>query len=197
MDKVYIIGRDAVPSLIRLGEAEKLSLTLVALPGVSAEHQLEIDIDGPGCELELSGVYICNAEEDLKLHVMVRHNAGGSLSRQVFKGIVGGRSKAVFDGLIYVAQDAQKTKAFQENHTILLDKTARVESLPQLEIYADDVECSHGCTSGFLNAEEQFYMRSRGIPEDQARYLQKIAFLAPVVSRLPEALAQEIYDSIS
>lgn len=197
MDKVYIIGRDAVPSLIRLGEGEKLNLSLVALPGVSEEIQLEIDIDGPGCEVDLSGVYICNAEEDLRLHVLVRHNSGGSLSRQVFKGIVGGRAKALFDGLIYVAKDSQRTKAYQENHTILLDKSASVEALPQLEIYADDVECSHGCTSGFLSAEEQFYMRSRGIPEEEARYLQKIAFLAPVVSRLPEALAQEIYDSIS
>lgn len=197
MDKVYIIGRDAVPSLIRLGEGEKLNLSLVALPGVSEEIQLEIDIDGPGCEVDLSGVYICNAEEDLRLHVLVRHNSGGSLSRQVFKGIVGGRARALFDGLIYVAKDSQRTKAYQENHTILLDKSAIVEALPQLEIYADDVECSHGCTSGFLSAEEQFYMRSRGIPEEEARYLQKIAFLAPVVSRLPEALAQEIYDSIS
>lgn len=197
MDKVYIIGRDAVPSLIRLGEGEKLNLSLVALPGVSEEIQLEIDIDGPGCEVDLSGVYICNAEEDLRLHVLVRHNSGGSLSRQVFKGIVGGRARALFDGLIYVAKDSQRTKAYQENHTILLDKSASVEALPQLEIYADDVECSHGCTSGFLSAEEQFYMRSRGIPEEEARYLQKIAFLAPVVSRLPEALAQEIYDSIS
>lgn len=197
MDKVYIIGRDSLPSLIRLDAGEKLRMTLVAMPGVSAELQLEIDIDGPDCELDLAGIYLCNSDEDLKLHVLVRHNSGGSLSRQVFKGIVGAQAKALFDGLIYVAQDAQRTKAYQENHTILLDRTARVESLPQLEIYADDVECCHGCTSGFLNADEQFYMRSRGIPEEEAKHLQKIAFLAPVASRLPEALAQEIYDSIS
>ena len=197
MDKIYIVGKDSVPSLIRLGEGEKLRITLVALPGVSADLQLEVDIDGPGCEVDLAGIYMCNTDKDLKLNVMVRHNCGGSLSRQVFKGIVGGRSKALFNGLIYVAQDAQKTKAYQENHTILLDATARVEALPQLEIYADDVECSHGCTSGFLNADEQFYMRSRGIPEDEAKRLQKIAFLAPVASRLPEEFAQEIYDNIS
>lgn len=197
MDRIYIIGRDSVPSLIRLDEGEKLSMTLVALPGVSANVQLEIDIDGPGCEVDLAGIYLCQSDEDVSFNIMVRHNSGGSLSRQVFRGIVGGRAKALFNGLIYVAQDAQKTKAYQENHNILLDREARVESLPQLEIYADDVECSHGCTTGFLNADEQFYMRSRGIPEDEAKRLQKIAFLAPVASRLPEALAQEIYDNIS
>lgn len=197
MDRIYIIGRDSVPSLIRLDEGEKLSMTLVALPGVSADVQLEIDIDGPGCEVDLAGIYLCSEQEDVRFNVMVRHNSGGSLSRQVFRGIVGGKAKALFNGLIYVAQDAQMTKAYQENHNILLDREARVESLPQLEIYADDVECSHGCTTGFLNADEQFYMRSRGIPEDEAKRLQKIAFLAPVASRLPEALAQEIYDNIS
>lgn len=197
MDRIYIIGRDSVPSLIRLDEGEKLNMTLVALPGVSADVQLEIDIDGPGCEVDLAGIYLCQSDEDLRFNIMVRHNSGGSLSRQVFRGIVGGRAKALFNGLIYVAQDAQKTKAYQENHNILLDREARVESLPQLEIYADDVECSHGCTSGFLNADEQFYMRSRGIPEEEAKRLQKIAFLAPVASRLPEPLAQEIYDNIS
>lgn len=197
MDKVYLIGRDALPEQIRVCADEKLRLTFVALPGVSGELNLRVDIDGPGAEVELAGVYVCPADEKLCLKLNVRHNSGGSLSRQLFKGIVGGSAKAVFDGLIYVAPDAQRTKAYQENHNILLDAGAKVESLPQLEIYADDVECSHGCTSGFLNADEQFYMRSRGIPEKEAKQLQKIAFLAPVVSRLPEELAQEIYDSIS
>ena len=72
-----------------------------------------------------------------------------------------------------------------------------MEARPQLEIYADDVICSHGCTSGFLNAEEEFYMRSRGIPEEVALQLQKLAFLAPVMQRLPEDLRQELYESIS
>ena len=93
--------------------------------------------------------------------------------------------------------DAYIEKARQESRSILLDSGAFVESRPQLEIYADDVECSHGCTSGFLSEEELFYMRSRGIPEKEARHLQKIAFLAPVLRRLPEDLVKEVYDSLS
>ena len=119
------------------------------------------------------------------------------LPRQLFKGIVGGTARAGFDGLIYVAPDAQKTQAFQENHTLLLSDTARTESRPQLEIYADDVQCSHGATTGYLNPDELFYLRSRGIPEAEARQLQMQAFLAPVVRRLPDALAEEIHASLS
>ncbi len=197
MDKVCFIGRDALPSVIRLNEGENLRMTLVSLPGVSEDLSLEIDIDGPNCEVDVAGVYLCGGEDRLSLNITVKHNSGGSLSRQLFKGIVGGSAKAEFDGLIYVAKDSQKTKSFQENHSILLSDKARAESRPQLEIYADDVECSHGSTSGFLNTEELFYMRSRGIPEEEALQLQKIAFIAPVLSRLPENSAQIVYDSLS
>lgn len=127
----------------------------------------------------------------------MKHNSGGCTSRQLFKGIAGGTSEADFDGLIYVREGAQKTKACQENHTILLTDTARVETRPQLEIYADDVECSHGATTGFLNEDELFYMRSRGIPEAEARRMQMISFLSPVASRLPDELKNDyIYASL-
>ena len=82
-------------------------------------------------------------------------------------------------------------------HSILLSDKAFVEACPQLEVYADDVECSHGTTSGYLNADEQFYMRSRGISEQEARRLQMISFISPVASRLPEELQKEIYDALS
>mgnify|MGYP000210653352 FL=1 len=133
----------------------------------------------------------------MELDVNLRHNSPGSTSTQQFLGVVGGEAKAVFDGLVYVAPGAMRTKAYQENRSILLDSSAFVESRPQLEIYADDVECSHGCTSGYLAPDELFYLRSRGIPEDEARRLQKIAFLSPVLKRVPAELAEEIYDSIS
>lgn len=197
MDKVYIIGKDAVPGRLALGDGETLRMTLVALPGTRASVSLEVDIEGSGCELDLAGVYVCGSDDRLDMKISVRHLAGGSVSRQLFKGLVGGGARAVFDGLILVERDAQKTKAYQANHTVLLTDEARVESQPQLEIYADDVECSHGSTSGFLNLEEQFYMRSRGIPEDEALHLQKIAFLAPVIERLPEDMARQVYESIS
>lgn len=196
-DGVFVIGRDAVPSVVRLEAGETLRWTLVILPGVSANLSVEIDLDGPGASVDVAGLYLCPASENISLNILVKHNSGACHSRQLFKGIVGGDSRASFDGLIYVRQDAQKTKAYQENHSILLSDTARAESRPQLEIYADDVECSHGSTSGFLNEDELFYMRSRGIPEAEARRLQMISFLAPVAERLPEDLKTEVYDSLS
>ena len=87
---------------------------------------------------------------------------------------------------MYVAKGAQKTTARQQNRNILLSANARIHSEPQLEIYADDVECSHGATCGYLNEDERFYMQSRGIPEEEARRMQILSFLSPVMSRLPK-----------
>lgn len=197
MDKVFVIGRDPVPQLVRLSAGEEFRAVFVVLPSVSADLSLEIDIDGPGCKVDIAGLYLCSGEENVGIRIILRHNVAGSESVQQFLGIVGGRARALFDGLVYVAPGAVKTRARQENRSILLDSTAFVESHPQLEIYADDVECSHGCTSGYLNPEELFYLRSRGIPEQEARRLQKTAFIAPVLKRLPQQLADEIYESIS
>ncbi len=190
--RIYIIGKDEIPAEVSLKENEKLDWTLVCLPGTSADVQIGISLDGPGAEVELAGLYLCKSDEKVTLDVNVRHNSGGCTSRQLFKGIVGGSANASFDGLIYVAHGAQKTKAYQENHSILLSATAKAESRPQLEIYADDVECSHGATTGFLGEDELFYMRSRGIPEKDARKLQIISFLAPVLERLPEELRDAV-----
>ena len=172
-------------------------MTFVALPGTTARLALEVEIAGPGCDVDIAGAYVCSGSDDLRMNLLVRHSVGGSASRQLFKGLAGGEARVEFDGLIYIAPEAQKTEAHQESHSILLSPSAKVEARPQLEIYADDVICSHGCTSGFLNAEEEFYMRSRGIPEEVARRLQKLAFLAPVMRRLPEDLSLELYESIS
>lgn len=207
MGKVYVIGRDSVPQSIRLGAGEQLEMTLLALPGCSADLSIEVDFEAPGASLDLAGLYLCRGDDKLNINIIVRHNAGGCLSRQLFKGIAGGKSRACFDGLIYVAHGAQKTKAYQESHTILLPdeeasaregfpvSLASAEARPQLEIYADDVECSHGATTGFLNPDELFYMRSRGIPEAQARQLQILSFLSPVASRLSGDLQAEVFEA--
>lgn len=191
-DRYFILGKDEVPRQVRLESGENLRWTLVALPGCSASVDLEIDLAGPGASLDIAGLYLCTSDESLNLNVTVRHTSGGCLSRQLFKGIAGGSAKTSFDGLIYVARDSQKTKAYQESHTILMSETAVAEARPQLEIYADDVECSHGATSGYLDADQLFYMRSRGIEESEAKRLQIISFLAPVLERLPEALRDDI-----
>lgn len=196
MDRVFLIGQDQYPGTVRLQGGEDCRLCFVALPGCSEEVNVEVIIDGPSCNVELSGLYISKDEDKVDFHILMRHNCGGSISRQLFKGIVSGKARVGFDGLIYVARDAQKTKAYQENHTILLSPDARIETRPQLEIYADDVECSHGATTGFLREDELFYMRSRGIPEAEARRLQIISFLSPVLEKLPEELRQKVYESL-
>ncbi len=187
MDSVYLIGRDAVPSFIRLGAGESLKMTVVVPEGVSASLALEIDLDGPGASLDLAGASMSTGNEEVSVRVTVRHNVPGCRSEQLFKSVAGGSARVSFDGLVYVAQDAVRTVAHQQNHSLLLSEGAVAESRPQLEIYADDVECSHGATTGYLNPEELFYMRSRGIPEAEARKMQVEAFLAPVLARAEAA----------
>lgn len=183
MDSVYVIGRDAVPSLLRLGAGEALRMTLVVPEGESCKLSLEVDLDGPGASLDLAGASLSSGSEQVDINVVVRHNVPGCRSEQLFKSVAGGSSRVAFDGLVYVARDAVRTVAHQQNHSLLLSESAVAESRPQLEIYADDVECSHGATTGYLNPEELFYMRSRGIPEEVARQMQIEAFLAPVMQR--------------
>ena len=168
-----------------------LDLCLLAFPGESEGVELTVDLLGEGAEASLSGIYVCR-EGDLPLKVTVRHKVGGCTSNQLFNGIVAGSARTVFDGRIVVAPDAQKTKAFQTNHNLLLGVEARAETRPQLEIYADDVECSHGATVGRLDEAGQFYMQSRGIPEKEARVLQMISFLSPVLEHVPEERREEI-----
>ena len=168
-----------------------LDLCLLAFPGESEGVELTVDLLGEGAEASLSGIYVCR-EGDFPLKVTVRHKVGGCTSNQLFNGIVAGSARTAFDGRIVVAPDAQKTKAFQTNHNLLLGADARAETRPQLEIYADDVECSHGATIGRLDEAGQFYMQSRGIPEKEARVLQMISFLSPVLEHVPEERREEI-----
>ena len=156
---------------------------MAGVSGGRAEVALGIDLTGPGASAFVQGLYLCPGSEKVALSVDVRHLSGGCESRQLLKGVVGGTASFSFHGRILVPEGSQKTKAYQENHSILLSREAVVETSPQLEIYADDVECSHGATTGYLNPEELFYMRSRGIPEDVARAMQVEAFLAPILSR--------------
>lgn len=189
--RTYFVGRDVVPETIVLGRDEELSVLLIALPGVSADVSLKVDLNGEGARFALNGVGISTADEKIRVHVELRHNVPGCSSSQLFKNLVGGRALVDFYGRIIVAQDAQKTEAYQANHNLLLSETARVNTKPQLEIYADDVKCSHGATIGKLNEDEQFYMRSRGISLAEARFLQMISFVSPVFELVPEETERE------
>jgi Fe-S cluster assembly protein SufD len=162
-------------------------MVLLVYPGVSCDIKLDVTLAGEGAEANIYGAYVCGGDERVRISVDMHHDLPHCNSRQLFKGIAGGKSRVDFYGKIIVAQDAQRTEAYQENHNILLSDDAKVDTKPQLEIYADDVKCSHGATIGRLNEEEQFYMRSRGITLEDAKVLQMISFIAPVLEQIPEA----------
>ena len=168
-------------SVYQVQSGEKLELQHVILPGESRDLEISVDLVGPGAEAHIKVLYLCKADETVRIRVVMHHRAPGCHSTQLINGIAGGRADVRFDGTIVVAPDAQQTEAFQENHNIVLTEEAKVVTKPQLEIYADDVKCSHGATVGQLNADELFYMRSRGIPEAEARTLQMLSFLSPVI----------------
>jgi Fe-S cluster assembly protein SufD len=164
-----------------ISAGEVLNLDFVVMPGESRDIDLRIDLIGPGAEVNLRGLYLCSGDERVNFRILVHHRAPGCHSTQLFNGLAGGAAQVSFHGTIVVAPDAQQTEAYQENHNILLSDAARVETLPQLEIYADDVKCSHGATVGRLDEAALFYMRSRGIPEQEARALQALSFLSGVI----------------
>ena len=176
-----------IPQNIVVERDAKLDLIVLVLPGVSCDIKLDVKLAGEGAEANIYGAYVCGGDERVKIAVDMHHDLPHCNSRQLFKGIAGGTSRVDFYGKIIVAQDAQRTEAYQENHNILLTDGAKVDTKPQLEIYADDVKCSHGATIGRLNEEEQFYMRSRGISLEDAKVLQMISFIAPVIEQVPES----------
>ena len=187
MTEVLFISENGLEREIKVEAGQKTGMVLIVLPGTSCDIRLDVTLAGEGAEADIYGAYVCGADERVKIAVDMHHEVPHCNSRQLFKGIAGGTSRVDFYGKIIVAQDAQRTEAYQENHNILLSDDAKVDTKPQLEIYADDVKCSHGATIGRLNEEEQFYMRSRGITLEDARVLQMISFLAPVLDAVPES----------
>ena len=180
-----------IPQSIVVERDARVDIVVLVLPGVSFDLKMDVRLVGEGAEANIYGAYICGSDEKVRIAVDMRHDVPHCNSRQLFKGIAGGSSKVDFYGKIVVAQDAQKTEAYQENHNILLSDNAKVDTKPQLEIYADDVKCSHGATIGRLNEEEQFYMRSRGISLEDAKVLQMISFIAPMLEHIDDEAQRE------
>ena len=182
-----------IPQQIVVEGDAKVDIVVLVYPGVSCDVKLDVHLVGEGAEANIYGAYVCGGDEKVKIAVDMHHDVPHCNSRQLFKGIAGGRSRVDFYGKIIVAQDAQRTEAYQENHNILLSDEAKVDTKPQLEIYADDVKCSHGATIGRLNEEEQFYMRSRGISLEDAKVLQMISFIAPVLENIQDEAQRETF----
>lgn len=157
---------------------------VVTLGGALLRFDVCALLQGGGAECRLDGAYLVDRDDLVDHHTRVEHEAPHCRSDQTYRGIASGRGTAVFDGIVVVHRDAQKTEAHQENRNLLLSDTATVHTKPHLEIDADDVVCSHGATVGALDEGQLFYLRARGIPEDLARAMLTFAFIERVVDEV-------------
>ena len=164
--------------------------------GAFTRNNLNFEQNGSNCDSNMTGISILDNNQFADNHTFVDHKQPHCRSNEMYKGIYLGNSKGVFNGKIMVRPDAQKIDAFQSNNNLLLSENATIDSKPQLEIYADDVKCSHGCTIGQLDDAALFYMRSRGIREKEAKAVLTYAFASEAVNNftIPEVkeLAQKL-----
>jgi Fe-S cluster assembly protein SufD len=156
----------------------------LTLDGTMVRNNLHFYMNGENCNSLLYGLYITDSKDFVDNHTRVDHAKPNCFSDEKYKGILKDQSTAVFNGKIMVHLDAQKTNAYQRNQNILLSDDATVNTKPQLEIFADDVKCTHGATIGQLDEEPMFYLRSRGIPEDVARKLLLNAFADDIAEKI-------------
>ncbi len=164
----------------------------------SARWGCTANLAGAHAEQELDALFLASGNNHCAMDLRVNHNVADCTSRSLVKGIAGGSATGEFRGLVYVATDAQRTDAQQQSRNILLSRTSHIDAKPQLEIYADDVRCSHGATVGQMNEEAIFYMRQRGLTEAHARRLQVEGFAADVVNRCPiESLREAMQEVLT
>ena len=190
--KVQAENRDA----IHLGTVQALvsrdakydSFTL-SIGGRLSRNEVLVRLEGPGAHAGVNGAYLMRGNEHCDNTTVIEHLAPNTTSREIFKGVLDDQSRAVFQGRIVVHKDAQKTDGHQLCKTLLLSSGAEIDAKPELEIYADDVKCSHGATTGQIDETALFYLRSRGIPEALARNLLVQSFLG-------EALEEVLQDDV-
>jgi Fe-S cluster assembly protein SufD len=161
----------------------------ISLNGGLIRNNLNVILDAKNCEAHLYGLYFQSGHSHIDNHTIVDNIKPNCLSNELYKGILNDHATGVFNGKIFVRQLAQKTNAYQSNKNILLSNTSSVNTKPQLEIFADDVKCTHGCTVGSLNEEGLFYLQSRGISEKTARNLLLGAYASDILEQVkPEPL---------
>ena len=156
----------------------------MAMGGALARHNLHVRLNGENVEALMYGLYLTRGEQLVDNHTAIYHDQPNCRSWEVYKGVLDGRSRAVFNGKVFVRPEAQKTDAKQTNRNLLLSDSAKVHTKPQLEIFADDVKCTHGATVGRLDEVALFYARSRGVPAAEAQRLLTYAFAAEVIEEV-------------
>jgi Fe-S cluster assembly protein SufD len=179
--QAFHVGRTEV----RQARDSRLTSSAVFFGGRIARQDVRVRLEGEGAECGLDGLYVIGGRQHVDIHTVVDHAVPRGRSRQLYKGVLDGRARGVFSGRVVVRPGAQKTDAFQTNKNLLLSDGVEVDSKPQLEIFADDVKCSHGAADGQLAADALFYLRSRGLGEAAARALLTYGFASEVLSRIP------------
>ena len=183
-------------SLVRthLGERATYDSFNLALGAALARHEVHATLAGSHGAVHVNGAQLLDDRQVADLTSVISHNAPNCNSRQTVKNVLSGSSRGVFQGKIFVARVAQKTDGYQMNQALLLSETAEIDAKPELEIYADDVKCSHGATAGALDEEQLFYMRSRGVPEIEARAILVRAFLDDALALVEDERARSVLD---
>jgi len=171
-------------TLVHQAEDSRFSVHTLTLSGKIVRNNLDIKMNGDNISSELKGIYMLSGTQHVDNHTQVDHMMPNGYSNELYKGILTENSTGVFNGRIHVYRDAQKTNAYQTNNNILLDDTANIYTKPQLEIYADDVKCSHGATLGNLDEDALFYLRARGISKDQAKKMLIHSFVMEVADSI-------------
>ena len=170
---------------------------LLTFGGRLVRNDLSFHLLGSGAEVQLNGLYLADGKQHVDNHTTVEHAVPHCDSRETYRGILGGKASAVFNGRVHVHPDAQRTDAQQSNRNLLLTDDAIIHTKPELEIYADDVKCTHGATIGQLDREALFYLRSRGLAHDEARRMLVDSFAAEIVRRVgDEPLRDELTEAV-
>jgi Fe-S cluster assembly protein SufD len=166
------------------GRDSRLATTYVVLGSRLARHDIRAVLAGEGAECDIRGFYLLNGQQHVDHHTVIDHASPHCNSKEYLNGVLDDESRAVFTGRIVVREGAQKTDSKQSNNNVLLSETARADSQPQLEIYADDVRCTHGATLGPLSEDATLYFRSRGIAEEEARKMLTYGFGTEIFERI-------------
>ncbi len=183
-------------TLIHQANTSKVNTFTLTLDGQLVRNNFGITIDGENCESHFYGLCLLKGNTVADNHTVVDHKKPNSFSNEIYKGIMDDHAKGVFNGKIFVRPDAQKTNAFQSNRNILISEEATINTKPQLEIWADDVKCSHGCTTGQLDEEAVFYLQSRGISHSTAKAMLLYAFAAEVLEPIKNVTLKEYLDQL-
>ena len=180
-----------------LARSSSFNLTTVTLGARLSRHDVQVTLDGEGAECWVDGLYFVGADQHTDTHSVIDHRRPHCTSHQLYKGILDGKARAVFNGKVFVREGAQQTDAQQTNRNLLLSNEARVDTKPQLEIFADDVKCAHGATVGQLEEEELFYLASRGLDLELARNLLTYGFAEEVIEKIKiESIRAELDEAV-